>query len=107
MYKSQFREDKSDVTVAPKGTVFVKVGSHRARDYFKRYDIDYIGLHSFDYSIDLNLIKEEDYPKVEKVKGISKPVTKVKGKYSPRWSSKEDSPGRDQLVDLFRKANPR
>lgn len=106
MYTSKFKEDKSDVTVAPKGTVFIKVGSHRALDKMVRlYDIEYLELHSFYSNFHLYLIKEEDYSKIQDITGISKPVTKAKSNYRPTWSSKGLSKEQERLLDLFRKVN--
>ena len=105
MYGVYFKENKSDVTIAPKGTVFLKVNSRRASDYLKRYEIDYASFYSLYSNYQLYLIKEEDYPKLEKVKGISKPILKVKNMFLPTWNSKEQSVETKRLIDLFRKAN--
>ena len=109
MYTTKFKEEEKTTIVAPKGTVFIKVGSHRARDYMTRYDVPYISFHNLHTNIDLNLIYETDYPKLERVKGISKPVIKIvsKGSYRQTWSSNERTPEEKKLKDLFDKANPR
>jgi hypothetical protein len=119
-YKSLFKETSNSVDfyesdikttiMAPVGTVFIKVNSHRARDYMKRYKVPYITFYNMYIDSNLALIYEKDLDKLGKVKGISKPFTKItsKGTYGVRGSfSTEYTLEEQELIDLFYKINNR
>jgi len=72
---------------APKNYVFVKFGSHRAREKAKSRNIKFVSLFSFgersSAGSSINFMSESDYRKIKDIVGVSL-VKKLNGKWFPR-----------------------
>lgn len=70
------------VSLAPEGTVFVKINSHRASDYVKRTRIPNISFWNLYVSgsagQSVHLINESDYNKIKDITGVSEPLKQLK-----------------------------
>lgn len=70
------------ISVAPEGTVFVKINSHRASHYVRRTGIPNISFWNMyvnkSAAQSVHLINESDYDKIKDITGVSVPLKQLK-----------------------------
>ena len=102
------------ISVAPQGTVFVKVNSHRARHKVSSNNIPKLELYNFwgkgSAGQSINLIKESDYDKIKNIVGVSTPVKQLRSEgmiWRPKmgFGSKDFTPEQEKLYQEYQKAN--